>query len=36
MSQRTGRRRVAITGMGVVAPLGHGVDEFWRNAVDGG
>lgn len=36
MSQRTGRRRVAITGMGVVAPLGHGVEEFWRNAVDGG
>jgi len=27
------RRRVVITGMGVVSPLGHSVDEFWDNLV---
>lgn len=30
-----GRPRVVVTGMGVVAPLGIGLDEFWRNAADG-
>ena len=29
------RRRVAITGLGVVAPLGHGVDELFGNLVSG-
>jgi beta-ketoacyl-acyl-carrier-protein synthase II len=32
-SQR--RRRVVITGMGVVSPIGIGVDVFWRNALSG-
>lgn len=27
------RRRVVITGMGVVSPLGYSVDEFWDNLV---
>jgi 3-oxoacyl-(acyl-carrier-protein) synthase len=28
-------RRVAVTGLGVVAPLGNSVEEFWRNLVAG-
>lgn len=28
-------RRVVITGMGVVSPLGHEVDEFYQKLVDG-
>jgi 3-oxoacyl-[acyl-carrier-protein] synthase II len=28
-------RRVVITGMGVVAPIGSGVEEFWRGALAG-
>ncbi|MCG3120216.1 MAG: 3-oxoacyl-[acyl-carrier-protein] synthase 2 [bacterium] len=28
-------RRVVITGMGVISPLGHAVDEFWRNLLAG-
>ncbi len=28
-------RRVVITGMGVVSPLGIGVDEFWASCVSG-
>lgn len=27
------RRRVVITGMGIVSPLGYAVDEFWDNLV---
>ncbi|MEX1022104.1 MAG: beta-ketoacyl-ACP synthase II [Dehalococcoidia bacterium] len=30
-----GRPRVVVTGMGVIAPLGTGMDEFWANAVAG-
>jgi len=30
-----GRPRVVVTGLGVVAPLGIGLDEFWTNAADG-
>ncbi len=30
-----GRRRVVVTGMGVVSPLGLSVDEFWGNLVAG-
>lgn len=28
-------RRVVVTGMGVVTPIGHDVDTFWRNLLDG-
>jgi 3-oxoacyl-[acyl-carrier-protein] synthase II len=35
MSHLTGRRRVAITGLGVIAPNGIGKDEFWRSLVAG-
>ena len=28
-------RRVVVTGLGVVTPLGHEVDTFWRNLVAG-
>lgn len=28
-------QRVVITGMGVVTPLGHTVDELWQNLLDG-
>jgi 3-oxoacyl-[acyl-carrier-protein] synthase II len=28
-------RRVVITGLGVVAPLGHEVESFWRNLIAG-
>ena len=30
-----GRRRVVVTGMGAITPLGIGVEEFWKNAVAG-
>ena len=30
-----GRKRVVVTGMGVVSPLGLSVDEFWGNLVAG-
>ncbi len=30
-----GRPRVVVTGLGVVAPLGTGLDEFWANASAG-
>ncbi len=35
MSGSSGRRRVVITGSGLVAPLGNSVPEFWRNAIAG-
>jgi 3-oxoacyl-[acyl-carrier-protein] synthase II len=28
-------RRVVVTGMGMVSPLGHGVDVSWRRLIDG-
>ena len=28
-------RRVVVTGMGVVTPLGHDLDTFWKNIVSG-
>ncbi|MEM1063388.1 MAG: beta-ketoacyl synthase N-terminal-like domain-containing protein, partial [Planctomycetota bacterium] len=28
-------RRVAVTGIGVVSPIGIGVDAFWQNLLDG-
>ncbi|MDE2572669.1 MAG: beta-ketoacyl-[acyl-carrier-protein] synthase family protein [bacterium] len=27
--------RVAVTGMGIVSPIGHNVATFWRNLIDG-
>ncbi|MBX7112288.1 MAG: beta-ketoacyl-ACP synthase II [Dehalococcoidia bacterium] len=35
MSGEYGRRRVVITGMGVLSPLGNSVDEMWRRVVAG-
>jgi 3-oxoacyl-[acyl-carrier-protein] synthase II len=29
------QRRVVVTGMGMVTPLGHGVDVSWRRLIDG-
>src|SRR5690348_15456463 len=29
------RRRVAITGLGIISPVGIGVDAAWRNIVEG-
>jgi 3-oxoacyl-[acyl-carrier-protein] synthase II len=29
------RRRVVVTGLGIIAPVGIGVDECWRNILDG-
>lgn len=28
-------RRVVVTGMGAVTPIGNSVDEFWNNLIDG-
>ena len=28
-------KRVAITGLGLLTPLGNTVNEFWENIVDG-
>ncbi|MBI4338913.1 MAG: beta-ketoacyl-ACP synthase II [Chloroflexi bacterium] len=35
MQNVKGRRRVVVTGMGAVTPLGLSVDAFWRNLVAG-
>jgi len=29
------RRRVVVTGMGAVTPLGTGVNRFWHNLING-
>jgi 3-oxoacyl-[acyl-carrier-protein] synthase II len=29
------KRRVVITGLGIVSPVGSTVDEAWKNVVDG-
>ncbi|MEC9367199.1 MAG: beta-ketoacyl-[acyl-carrier-protein] synthase family protein [Pseudomonadota bacterium] len=34
MANSNGRRRVVVTGMGVVSPIGTGVDKFW-SAIQG-
>ena len=28
-------KRVAVTGLGLLTPLGNTVDEFWKNIVEG-
>ncbi len=28
-------KRVVITGLGAITPLGNSVDEFWKNIVSG-
>ena len=35
MAGTNARRRVVITGMGVVCPLGNNVDEMWKRALAG-
>ncbi len=35
MPVNNGRRRVVITGMGVIAPLGNTVVDFWENVIAG-
>ncbi len=30
-----GKRRVVVTGLGLVTPLGTGVDETWKNLIEG-
>ena len=34
-SSNNQRRRVVVTGMGVVTPIGLGIEEFWKNSLDG-
>ena len=29
------RRRVVVTGLGVVSPVGTGIERFWKSLVDG-
>ena len=29
------KRRIAITGIGIISPLGFGHEEFWRNLTRG-
>ncbi len=31
----TGRRRVVVTGMGAVTPIGHTVEEYWNGLITG-
>src|SRR5258708_6369296 len=35
MASTSTERRVVITGLGVVAPLGNSVDAFWNNLIAG-
>jgi 3-oxoacyl-[acyl-carrier-protein] synthase II len=35
MASENGRRRVVVTGMGAVTPLGNDVETFWENLVAG-
>jgi len=35
MATGNGRRRVVVTGLGAITPLGNSVDEMWANAVAG-
>jgi 3-oxoacyl-[acyl-carrier-protein] synthase II len=33
--RRAQRHQVAVTGIGIVSALGHEIEEFWRNCIDG-
>ncbi|ROM47992.1 beta-ketoacyl-ACP synthase II [Pseudomonas poae] len=35
MSTPTGKTRIVVTGVGIVGPLGCGVEEVWRRLLDG-
>ena len=35
MASNASDRRVVITGLGVVTPLGHELETFWKNLVSG-
>jgi len=35
VSALTKKRRVAITGIGIVSPIGVSTEEFWRNSLEG-
>jgi len=35
MANNSSDRRVVVTGMGVVTPLGHDLDAFWQNLITG-
>ena len=35
MASHSTERRVVVTGLGVVTPLGHQLDVFWNNLVAG-
>ena len=28
-------RRVVVTGMGAITPIGNNINEFWQNLIDG-
>ena len=30
-----GRRRVVITGMGIISPIGLSLDEYWDSLING-
>lgn len=35
MNKKTDKRRVVVTGLGVVSSIGIGVEEFWKNLIAG-
>lgn len=35
MTMSIGERRIVVTGLGVVTPLGNDIDSFWKNVVAG-
>src|SRR5215469_13667744 len=35
MATNSTERRVVVTGLGVITPLGNDVDTFWKNIVSG-
>ena len=35
MTQTESRKRVVVTGLGAVSPIGHSTNETWNNAIEG-